>query len=551
MKEFLKLAIIGVIFVLLMSIQGIATSQPSAQTLMNQLPKAVFSYSPSSPMVGTSIFFDGSLSWDNDGSVKLYQWDFGDGTKGAGALYTHAFWTAGTFLVALTVTDDRGASGTLSGSITVSATPALVRAPIGLTANGVSPSQIDLAWQHPAGVAGFEIERRLERGSWFPRETVGLQRTFSDTMLAEGTRYCYRVRAFSPGGPGISRSDYSNEACATTPRRLGTDEQVVQRAEISRARAEAVRWYRAALLVKLNGVPKLNHYDAMQALYDVTGKFSQDRWERAISYADSQKISDPFLKTIDMMLHLQADQTLEDMMRNYIGLTDEAYFRWFEDYLLMDFGPKFDKSPCGDPRECTDILEYLANAIEIEADAWESQDLEQLTEAFRQEVWFAGYVDSLDDYAEKFGGATIQRTTFLYDLRYRGTKVVDLVYFELTFLVFTKDEMEEIGTFLDGAWHAGNAAAPWFTPGTAGRLLNMAQLASIAKTIGAAAGNIELYDLSGAKVDHAVGSGATWATRLARAGRSLANGVYFYLITVTNPDGKVLQRQVGRLVVLR
>jgi PKD repeat protein len=59
------------------------------------------------------------LSSDGDGTVVGFQWDFGDGAVAAIRNPSHAFASAGTYVVALTVTDDRGATGTLSQPVSV------------------------------------------------------------------------------------------------------------------------------------------------------------------------------------------------------------------------------------------------------------------------------------------------------------------------------------------------------------------------------------------------------------------------------------------------
>ncbi|AQP46315.1 hypothetical protein BW730_00745 [Tessaracoccus aquimaris] len=68
-----------------------------------------------------SVSVDASGSSDPDGSIASYAWDFGDGATGSGATATHAYAAAGTYTVALTVTDDKGVSRQKSQSVTVQA----------------------------------------------------------------------------------------------------------------------------------------------------------------------------------------------------------------------------------------------------------------------------------------------------------------------------------------------------------------------------------------------------------------------------------------------
>lgn len=59
------------------------------------------------------ITFKGSDSYDPDGTIISYRWDFGDGSKiEEGEEVKHTFTTPGIYMVTLTVTDDRGSTGT-------------------------------------------------------------------------------------------------------------------------------------------------------------------------------------------------------------------------------------------------------------------------------------------------------------------------------------------------------------------------------------------------------------------------------------------------------
>ncbi len=73
----------------------------------NQLPLAVIE-GPMTAQVGQTVTFSGSSSSDSDGSIMDYAWVFGDGTTGSGITVTHIYTQAGSYQVALTVTDDGG-----------------------------------------------------------------------------------------------------------------------------------------------------------------------------------------------------------------------------------------------------------------------------------------------------------------------------------------------------------------------------------------------------------------------------------------------------------
>ena len=91
----------------LVSLSGTGTS--------NNPPVASFV----SACTGLTCNFNGSASSDSDGTITSYAWSFGDGATGSGPTVSHTY-TAGTYTVRLTVTDNGGATATQAANVTAS-----------------------------------------------------------------------------------------------------------------------------------------------------------------------------------------------------------------------------------------------------------------------------------------------------------------------------------------------------------------------------------------------------------------------------------------------
>ena len=87
-------------------------------TVVNRPPVAGFSYSPASPTsVDVVRFYD--QSYDPDGRVVRWLWEFGDGASSTEQNPVHRYADDGCYTVRLTVWDDKGAKASVSRAIVV------------------------------------------------------------------------------------------------------------------------------------------------------------------------------------------------------------------------------------------------------------------------------------------------------------------------------------------------------------------------------------------------------------------------------------------------
>jgi photosystem II stability/assembly factor-like uncharacterized protein len=99
-----------------------AVGRPGGGT-QNQNPVAVMNVSPNPALINQQVTFDGAGSYDPDGQIVSYSWEFGDGYTSNQMNATHSYSQAGQFTYRLTVTDNNGATGQSAGSIVISDTP--------------------------------------------------------------------------------------------------------------------------------------------------------------------------------------------------------------------------------------------------------------------------------------------------------------------------------------------------------------------------------------------------------------------------------------------
>ncbi len=166
---------------------------------------------------GDNFSFDWSSNDSNYTPITTVSWSTSQGALsfGLGSV------PAGTIWIRVTDTDQTAGSQSLDRVYVdyialqgagVGGNPP--SAATGLGATATSDTSIDLSWSdNSADEDGFRVERSLDGSSFSVAGSTAANATsFTDTSLAPGTLYVYRVIAFNSFGDGVS----SNTASATT-----------------------------------------------------------------------------------------------------------------------------------------------------------------------------------------------------------------------------------------------------------------------------------------------------------------------------------------------
>lgn len=80
-------------------------------TVDNIVPLGRFALSSTYAQMGEAIAFDAGASYDEDGSITGFDWNFGDGITATGQILTHTYTTPGTYYVELAVHDSMDGIG--------------------------------------------------------------------------------------------------------------------------------------------------------------------------------------------------------------------------------------------------------------------------------------------------------------------------------------------------------------------------------------------------------------------------------------------------------
>jgi PKD repeat protein len=136
---------------------GSSTGTVTVAPIPNAAPTAAFT----TAIDKLSVTTDGRASTDSDGTVASYAWDFGDGGTATGSTAKHDYATGGTYTVTLVVTDDKGATGTRTSTVTVTAPPvvtAIAQDGFGRSAsNGWGSADVGGAWTRTGQASQYAV----------------------------------------------------------------------------------------------------------------------------------------------------------------------------------------------------------------------------------------------------------------------------------------------------------------------------------------------------------------------------------------------------------
>lgn len=185
---------------------------------------------------GLTCTFSGTGSYDNDGTIVGYGWQFGDGTTATGATVSHTYSGAGSYQVTLTVTDNEYATGTATRTavvgapsaaayrggvrISVNATKATVAIPSAVRAGDVllllvSANGVDATLTPPAGWTRLQrvADGTMQSAVWWRLATAADAGAALTVTASRITKTDVQLLAYS----GVSATPIEAFSVATEP----------------------------------------------------------------------------------------------------------------------------------------------------------------------------------------------------------------------------------------------------------------------------------------------------------------------------------------------
>jgi parallel beta-helix repeat protein len=148
-------------------------------------PVASFTYSPSNPLAGSAVSFDGSAS-KCDATPCTYRWtdDADASLLGTGVTMSFVFQQAGAKYVRLTVTDSQGRNGSMQQNVTV-----------------VTTSDPPVSGAYYVSTSGNDSNPGTSAFPWRTIQKAASTLTAGQTVIVSAGTYNERINAARSGGP--------------------------------------------------------------------------------------------------------------------------------------------------------------------------------------------------------------------------------------------------------------------------------------------------------------------------------------------------------------
>jgi hypothetical protein len=154
--------------------------------------------------VGTTLTFSGSGSIAKDGStMSSYSWAFGDLGTGSGVSVNHAYASAGTYAVTLTVTDSWGATGSGNCTINVTNVPCALNPALTAPGNGATVSNT-IALTATASTCAARVEFYCDSTVLVGTATTAPYSVSWDTTAAANGLHNLAAKAYDAAGNSMS-----------------------------------------------------------------------------------------------------------------------------------------------------------------------------------------------------------------------------------------------------------------------------------------------------------------------------------------------------------
>ncbi|HEY5717718.1 MAG TPA: PKD domain-containing protein, partial [Motiliproteus sp.] len=174
---------------------------PPSGTQVNLPPSAAFSVSCD----GFNCNFSDN-SYDSDGTIVAWQWDFADDTRSTLTNPSHTYTAPGNYTVVLWVTDDQGLQSSAQQQVSISDPNAVPPSmPTALLTTDNANGSASISWNGDATATSYEIQRETrhpKNGRWTSTTLLGSVTAPLTTLTdSSGTgTFRYSVRALNSYG---------------------------------------------------------------------------------------------------------------------------------------------------------------------------------------------------------------------------------------------------------------------------------------------------------------------------------------------------------------